>query len=83
MTTTYDIPMPNDVIDGRTIIASAYLTDEDDEQVMVMLMVLNPQPPFYTVVETSLPVLISMPEGTDFSNIIPAAEFYQQESSCW
>lgn len=82
-------PLPGDEIsvdlndeDRRIVIASSYVSDEPEVDVMVVL--LNKQSPYYTVscgvIENDRFV---NHVSHDFRNIVPAAEFYQQESGCY
>jgi hypothetical protein len=72
MTTTYDLPLPGDTVDGHTVVASTYLTDDT-----ATLILLNDMPPFFTVAEVSIPVA-SIYAEQEFHNIVYAVREYEQ-----
>lgn len=66
------IPMPNNKLAGATVVASVYLTDE-----RALLLMLNENPPFFTVTEYSLGNGSFIPIATT-ENIVPAVREYEQ-----
>jgi predicted metal-dependent enzyme (double-stranded beta helix superfamily) len=48
MTTSYDLPMPGEKFDEKTVIASTWTADDDDN-IQATLVLLADTPPFYTV----------------------------------
>jgi hypothetical protein len=79
VSTTYDLPLPGETFDGRTVIASTWVRD-DEEPILALLMLLNPKPPYYTVAS-----LIWSGGGwvieasEDQPNINPATEAYSNQ----
>ena len=75
MSTTYDLPMPGDKVDGLTVIASGWL-DDISEPGSWLIIGLYPEPPYYAVREY---------EGADrlvwamrVENIHEAADLYAE-----
>lgn len=66
-------PMPNDLIDGGTVIASVVLNDEEEPTTWVLLM-LRRSAPFYEVIEVNQYGEIA--ELGEARNILDAAEIY-------
>jgi hypothetical protein len=67
-------PMPNDLIDGGTVIASVVMNDDDLETTWWVLLLLRRSAPFYEVLEVHADgTKITLSEA---ENIIPAAETY-------
>lgn len=86
MSTTYDLPMPGDGYDGRTVVASCFVADEvsdpyGDSHAAVLL--LNAEPPFYAVasIEWSGGSWANTDEET-FANIVLAGEHYHDVTGC-
>jgi hypothetical protein len=50
MSTTHGIPLPGDTLDNRTVVASTWLDDSDDNYIALVLL-LNATDPFYAVAE--------------------------------
>jgi hypothetical protein len=44
-----NLPLPNDKMQGRTVIASTWLNDDDENCLLALLIVLNGRSPYYTV----------------------------------
>lgn len=80
------LPLPNDYIylDGENmqVVASTFQTDDTG-----VLICLRHKPPYYYVAEISLYTVHSDHRFSKwfkkFPNIIPAAEFYQQQTGCY
>lgn len=66
-------PMPNDLIDGGTVIASVVLND-DEEPTTWVLLILRRSAPFYAVIEVNEYGEIT--ELGEEHNINPAVEIY-------
>lgn len=74
--------LPNDTIttfDGTTsiVIASVIINDDDPYNIIQILLVLNPGPMYYSI--------LNVENGTkrlsvvgDYANIVPAVEAYEQ-----
>jgi hypothetical protein len=67
-------PVPNDLIDGGTVIASVVLHDDDHRPITWVLLMLRRSAPFYEVIEVDEYGEIT--ELGEFRNVIEAAEFY-------
>ena len=48
-TTTIQIPLPGDEYDGRTVVASCWI--RDDEIILALVMLLNAEAPYYSVAQ--------------------------------
>ncbi len=67
-------PMPNDLIDGGTVIASVVLHDDDERPTTWVLLLLRRSAPYYEVIEfTEDGQVTSIGEAR---NIVPAVEIY-------
>lgn len=67
-------PMPNDLIDGGTVIASVLLHDDDERPTTWVLLMLRRSTPFYEVIEVNEYGEIT--ELGEARNIMDAAEIY-------
>ena len=78
-------PMPNDVINGSTVVASVEYRDEPS--LIALVLLLNKQAPYFTVAhyyQEASPDAPVYPRGHllvhgDFENIVPAVEEYTQQ----
>jgi hypothetical protein len=73
------IPLPNDRFDGSIVIASLWL--RDDGPVVAVLVLLDPSPPYYRVVDIKWEHDKWVRQGGTqeaFPNIVPTVEHYQQ-----
>lgn len=66
-------PMPNDLIDGATVVASVWVTDEPLTSWLALL--LRRSAPYFAVVEVDESGQVS--DHGEFANIVPAVECYQ------
>jgi hypothetical protein len=67
-------PMPNDLIDGGTVIASIVMNDDEPETTWWVLLLLRRSAPYYEVIEVHADgEVISLGEA---ENINPATEMY-------
>jgi hypothetical protein len=74
------LPLPGQFLNRRPVIASGYISDDEDNGVVYGVMTLNSDAPFYTVAE-----LRAFPDGTldvlalrTHENIVPAAQDFEQ-----
>jgi hypothetical protein len=72
VTTSYDLPLPGDEYDGRTVIASTYCGPDDSTGLLILL---NAEPPFYAVADVELHSRENMSEES-FRNINQAVRDY-------
>ena len=68
-------PLPNDLINGGTVVASTVLHDDDARPVTWVLLVLQRSAPFYEVIEVDEHGQVT--ELGEHANIVPAVEQYQ------
>jgi hypothetical protein len=67
-------PIPGDLIDGGTVVASVVLHDEPDEPTSWVLLLLRRSAPYYEVIElTENGDVTSIGEAR---NIVPAVQIY-------
>lgn len=66
-------PMPNDLLNGGTVIASVVLNDDEEPTTWVLLMLMR-SAPFYEVIEVNEYGEIT--ELGEARNIMDAAEIY-------
>ena len=88
MTTTIPFPMPGTTVHDRTVVASVEYIDDERGSIALVLL-LNPEAPFYTVGHYALTEVKSGDTITDYAageldvigtfyNIVPAVEEYTQ-----
>lgn len=82
-------PMPNDQIDGRTVVASAVYDDDEHGELIALVLLLEQEAPFFTVAHYALTDIppdfasVEMARGEidvlgRFSNIVPAIAEYTE-----
>lgn len=70
------LPMPGEQFDGRIVIASIWIRD-DEQPPLALLMLLNSMPPYYTVAEiTFVDDAWTITSSDDHPNINPATACY-------
>lgn len=72
-------PMPNDKIDGTTVVASVVMNDDEPGQAWWTVLLLHPESPFFEVAEVYENGSPRLTLAREY-NIIPAAEAYADNS---
>jgi hypothetical protein len=70
--------MPNEELHGRTVVASVWLIDDPDRDPEVLVLLLNPTAPFFSVATTNLYTGSLVILGSH-ENIVPAVRQYEDE----